>query len=231
MSPPRTNLTAYDYRYKDLQVQVFSGITNSSVSDNAGVLRTRGAEAEANWRVPGARGLGFHGAVAYNDAKFKDYVGQCFTAQTIAEGCNLVPNAAGVPTSQDFSGRRPPKAPVWAGRVGTSFEIPVSDGLIIALTGDMSFSSKYNYTDALRPDAIQKDFTRWDASIRLMSESRRWELALIGRNLTDKLIVTSANDFPSQAPSGTGTTTGVRPDINAVIDRPRQVYVQATVRF
>lgn len=226
------NVTAYDYTYKDLQVQVFSGVTNSSVSDNAGKLRTRGVEAEAIFKVSGLPGLTLNGNVAYNDAKFRNYVGQCYTGQTIGEGCNLVPNTiTNRFTSQDFGGRRPPKAPVFASRIGVNYETPVSSGLLLGLTGDMSYSSRYNYTDALRPDAVQDAFTRWDASLRVMPTSRNWELALIGRNLTDKLIVTTANDFPSQAVGPSGTASGIRPDINAVVDRPRQVYLQLTLRM
>ena len=176
--------------------------------------------------------LTLNGNVAYNDAKFKNYVGQCYTGQTIGEGCNLVRNTiTNRFTSQDFGGRRPPKAPVFASRIGVNYETPVSSGLLLGLTGDMSYSSNYNYTDALRPDAVQDAFTRWDASLRVMPASRNWELALIGRNLTDKLIVTTANDFPSQAVGPSGTATGIRPDINAVVDRPRQVYLQLTLRM
>lgn len=225
------NVTAYNYKYKDLQVQIFDAATLAQVASNAGALRTKGVEAEAALRVPGIAGLNLHGSLAYNDATFSGYVGPCFAGQTIVEGCSLISAPSGAFTSQDFEGRRAPKAPKWAGRLGASYETDVSGSLVLGLSADMSFSSSYNYTDALRDDAVQGSFTRYDAALRLMNSQRNLELALIGRNLTDELIITSANDFPGQSPSGTGTNTGVRTDLNAVVDRPRQVYVQLTYRY
>ncbi|MET0364466.1 MAG: TonB-dependent receptor [Sphingobium sp.] len=226
----RFNVTAYHYRYSDLQVQVFDAQTIASRVANAGSLTTDGVEVEANFRP---RGSGFetHASIAYNEAKFHNYIGSCFTGQTIAEGCNLTPGATGAFNNQNFDSRIAPKAPKWAGRVGASYETPLSGGIGIGFNGDMSFSSSYNFTDTLRPDGVQKAFARFDAGIRLFHENDGWEFAVIGRNLTNRYVVTTANDMPAQGASGTGTATGIRSDMNGIVDRPRSVFVQFTKKF
>ncbi|MFW6093526.1 MAG: TonB-dependent receptor [Pseudomonadota bacterium] len=221
------NATAYDFDYDELQNQIFDPVTLGQAVANVGTLRTRGLELESLWRVPGIDGLNLRADVAYNDAEYSDYVGTCYAGQTIAEGCNLVPGPNGAFTSQDFDGRTPPRAPEWSGRAGGTYSFPVSDGTWIEVTADLSYSDEYYFNDGLRPDMVQDSFSRLDASVRLMNDYEGWELALIGRNLTDELVVTSGNDVAAQdGVGGTGTASGVRADYTAVLERPRQVMLQ-----
>ncbi|MBA2933791.1 TonB-dependent receptor [Sphingomonas sp. CGMCC 1.13654] len=234
------NLTAYNYTYKDLQVQFFDPTTTGEVSGNAGKLVTRGVEAEFNYRVPGVRGLSFRGAGAYNQAKFHDYIGQCFSGQTIAEGCNLAPIAAPTATDpnavaytqQNYGGRTAPKAPHFAGRLGATLEVPVSaSGMRAVLNSDVSYTSRYNYSDALEPFAVQKAYTKIDASLALVAPNNRWTLSVIGRNLTNKLVVTTSNDIPFAGGTGTGTAAGVASDLDVYVENPREVFLELSVKF
>jgi outer membrane receptor protein involved in Fe transport len=227
------NVTLYNYKYSDLQVQFFNPLTLSQSVANAGALRVRGIESDFALRVPGIRGLNFHGAVAYNDAKYKGFIGQCYAGQTFDLGCDQFPNAAGVYNGQVFSGRTPPKAPKFGAQFGSSFEMPVSGDIRMTLAGDVTYSSKYNYTDTLRPDAVQGRFARIDASAAIGNEVQGWRLSLIGRNLTNRLVVSSANDMPFTGGTGTGSTTAasVLADMNAVVERGREVYLEARYRF
>lgn len=227
----RFNVTAYDYTYNDLQVQIFDAATVTQTVSNAGALNTRGVEVDISLRPRAFDGFEAHASIAYNRAIFKDYVGTCYTGQTIAEGCSLDPGPSGAFNNQNFDGRRAPKAPLWAGRVGASYTAPVSGDIQFGINTDAGFSSNYNFTDSLRPDAVQRSFVRWDAGIRLFDEQSGWEFALIGRNLTNKFVVTSANDMPAQGTGGTGTATGIRADLNTIVDRPRQVYLQFSKKF
>ena len=233
----RFNITLYNYKYKNLQVQIFDAATTASIVSNAGFLRTRGVEPELTFRPRDVPGLELHSSVAYNDAKLNNYRGSCYTGQTIADGCNIYAPGTVVVigvtpfNSQDYGGRQTPKAPKWAGRVGGSFETEITDSLGIGFNGDASFSSEYNYTDTLRSDGFQTGFVRWDAGARIFNRDRGWELAIIGRNLTNKYIVTTANDMPAQGTGGIGTTTGIRADLNGIVDRPRQIYLQASIKL
>ncbi len=226
------SITAYRYEYKDLQVQFFDPSTVSLTAGNAGKLRTQGVEADFNFRVPGVDGFSLRGAAAYNDAKFQDYVGQCYPGQTIALGCNLQP-AGGIFNAQDYDGRTPPKAPKFAGRAGFTYDVPVGDnGWSVRASSDVSYTSKYNFTDALRPDAIQNAYAKLDAALALNGPDDRWTLSLIGRNLTNKLVVTAANDIPFTGGTGGGTAgPGVTADMSAFVDNPREVFLELALRF
>lgn len=226
------SITAYRYTYDDLQVQYFDPISVSLTAGNAGRLRTQGIEADFNFRVPGIDGLSLRGAAALNDAEYQDYIGQCYPGQTIAQGCNLE-LAGGVYNAQDYGGRTPPKAPHFAGRLGATYDIPLSaSGMRLTLGGDVSHTSSYNYTDALRPDGVQSAYTKFDASVALHGPEDRWTVSLIGRNLSNKLIVTAANDIPYAGGSGTGTNgPGIVADMSAFIDNPREVFLEFALRF
>lgn len=226
------SITAYRYEYTDLQVQFFDPVTVSLTAGNAGKLRTQGVEADFNFRVPGIDGFSLRGAAAYNDAKYQDYIGQCYPGQTIAQGCNLQP-ARGVFNAQNYDNRTPPKAPRFAGRAGFTFERPVTDsGWSIRASSDVSYTSSYNFTDALRPDAIQRDYAKLDAALALSGPDERWTLSLIGRNLTNKLVVTAANDIPFTGGTGGGTAgPGVTADMSAFVDNPREVFVELALKF
>lgn len=224
------NVTAFQYTYKDLQVQTFDPQSVSLIADNAGKLRTRGIEGDFNWRVSAAPGLSLRGAVAYNEVQYMDYVGQCYSGQTIAQGCNrqLV---GGAYTAQDYNGRTPPKAPKFAGRLGASYERELSDSATLRLSGDVSRTAKYNFTDTLRPDGVQPGYTKIDASISVSGPDDRWTLALIGKNLTNELVVTSANDIPFAGGTGTGTNTGVLADMSAFVENPREILLELSLKF
>lgn len=226
------NVTAYRYEYSDLQVQFFDPVTISQVASNAGKLTTQGVEADFNYRLPGLEGLSFRGAAAFNDAKFSDYIGACYPGQTIALGCNLT-LANGVFNSQDYEDRTPPKAPRFAGRLGATFETALTDsGIDLRMTGDVGYTSKYNYSDALRPDAVQPAFTKVDASISVSGREQAWTLSLIGRNLTNELVITAANDIPFAGGTGAGTPgPGVTADMSAFIDNPREFFVELAIKF
>lgn len=229
--------TAYLYDYLDLQVQNFDPVTVGMTVDNAGTLRVQGVEADFNWR---SGGFTLRGAAAFNDAKYKNYVGECYGGQTAVAGCNLLPNdplnSSSDFTSQNYHGRTPPKAPRFAGRIGASYDMPLnSSGWSLNMSSDVSYSGKYNFTDTLRPDGVQNAYAKLDAALRLNAPDNRWSLALIGRNLTNKLVVTAANDIPSTGGTGTGSqvagTPGVLADMSAFIDNPREVFIEAAFKF
>jgi outer membrane receptor protein involved in Fe transport len=227
----RLNAAVYDYEYNDLQVQFFDPISTGQIVANAGALRTKGFELDYNFQPRGLDGLSLRGAYAYNQAKYRDFIGQCYGGQTPAGGCNIQPNTAGtVFNGQLYSGRIAPKAPKHAWQLGGSYEAPVG-AMTAGLSVDVNHSSNYNYTDTLIPEAVQSGFTRLDASLFLASGDDRWKVALIGRNLTDEIVVTSANEFPFTGGSGTGTAAGVKSDLNTIVERPREISLEVSVKF
>ncbi len=223
------NATAFYYKYTDLQVQTFDPVTIGQIVGNAGTLVTKGLEADFSWNLGG--GLSLNGAATYADVRYHDYIGSCFGGQTVAEGCNLNPNASGAFNGQNYEGRTPPKAPRFAGQFGAEYATPVGGDWELKLASSVNYTSSYNFTDTLRPDGVQKAFAKLNASLQVTSPDERLRFSLIGRNLTNKLVVTAANDIPSTGGTGTGTANGIRSDMSAFVDNPREIYIEVGIKF
>ena len=79
---------------------------------------------------------------------------------------------------------------------------------------------------------VQKGDAKLDAALALNGPDERWTLSVIGRNLTNKLVVTAANDIPFAGGTGTGTAgPGVTADMSAFVDNPREVFVELAFKF
>ncbi len=252
------NLTGYWYDYDGLQVSVFDTVARAFRLLNAAKARVRGVEAELHYRPEGVPGLSLHASLAYNDAKFRNFLSDCYAGQTVALGCNqqFVPTAnqasppagastvnglVGLYSAQDLSGQRLRKAPEFTANFGAYYETAVSSGWKMSLSADMQYSGSYNYGTNYQPIAFQDAFAKLDATFRLFSEDKRWELAVIGRNLTDKRSLingidrtgtggSKGNNLPSCTAAGQ-TGCSALADLIGTPTMPRTVAIQATFRY
>jgi len=203
------NATVFYYKYKDLQVSAFDGIASFFVR-NAATATTKGVELDARYEV--SRDFTINGALSYNDAKFSNYQGApCFLGQTAAEGC--------VSARQDLSGFALSRAPEFVASGGFNYEGDLSGAWRFGLSGEAKYSSSFRTQDDGTPWAVQGDFVKINAGVRVFTENM--EFALLGRNLTNEYTVSISNT----------KTAGQRGELWGVIDRPREVALQATYRF
>jgi iron complex outermembrane receptor protein len=227
------NATAYRYTFENLQVQELDTETTQFKIRNAGKARTTGVEMDVTWLVTDA--LSLRGAASYNDGHYVDFLVGCYSGQSIQAGCDRVLNAAnGRFTSQDRSGQPLLKAPKVTLRGGFSYEIPVSDGWSVIVTGDASYSDKFLLDEKASPGAVQKSFVLLDASARLLDVDNHWEFAVIGRNLTNEAIAFTGLGRPltggsSGLPAGTPGQTFS--DVTVGVQRGREIMFQLTYRF
>lgn len=222
----RANLALYDYVTRGLQVT--SVIVTNQVVSNAGKARTKGIEADMNWRTP-LTGLSLYGALAYSNARYGIFTTNCYRGQTIALGCNLVP-VSGAFSTQDLAGAPLVRAPDWTGSFGSSFDGPLNDHMKIGLSTDAQYSSSY-YTDTTQSaPSRQAGFWQVNAAARLHDPSDRWELAVIGTNLTNKYYASLSSDNPFSG-SAPGAATGVLADRVGTVSRGRQVLLRVTYAF
>ncbi|MDQ4420390.1 TonB-dependent receptor [Sphingobium sp. DEHP117] len=192
------NLAFYRYRYRGLQLSAIRQQNPNGqipiVTSNAGQATSYGADFDMAYRPAAVPGLSLNAAIIWNKGKYDqlESIG-CYDGQTIAQGCNLA-FANGRFTQQNLNGTPMVRAPEWSGNFGFSYEMPVGSGMKVTLSNNNQFSSKYVVIPAVgRPnnDQYQKGYFRTDATLALSSENDRWEIALIGRNLTDKLVASN----------------------------------------
>jgi iron complex outermembrane receptor protein len=194
------NLAAYSYRYKGLQVganevgqQPGPGGTTNRVfivrTLNAASAKVDGVDFDVSYQPPGAEGLTLRAAANYNKARYGRFDNApCGGGQTIAEGCNLLLDAAtGSYQAQDLSGRPLVRAPKWAGNVGFDWEAPVGGQMKLGIGGNANYTSRYSTILLDSPGFFQKGFVKFDANIALRGRDDAWELALIGTNLGNKI--------------------------------------------
>lgn len=230
------------YDYKNLQVTTYDATLIRYIINNAGKVKQRGFEIEGDFKVSSQ--LKLHGALAYVHNRLKNYTGQCYaytipaaSAQTAAapSGCSFVLNAnggrlltaAGTPVLQQVNDGRPPaRSPDWAGNGGFDFTAPIGSDLELGVTGDAFYSSSYYASENYSPASIQKAFWRFNASLRIGEPSGRWQISLIGRNLTNKFYKLYAADR-----TGGASLPLIPGEQRAVSARPREIAIQTSVRF
>ncbi|MDP3750004.1 MAG: TonB-dependent receptor [Phenylobacterium sp.] len=224
----RLDASLFDYKYEDLQVSAYDGVQLTVIIKNAASATVRGAEMNFKFQPPAVRGLTVDGGVAYTRARYDEFIGACYAGQTVAQGCNLIPSG-GRFTSRDLSGLQLPNAPDWSSNVSAAYAFTVREGLSLELNGGIRHQSSNNPAGDLAPGGRQKAVTFLDLGARLFAEDRAWELALIGRNITDEI---RAIGVTGQSVSGTtaGFATGTPADLVGFINRPIEVRLQLTVR-
>ena len=245
------DVAAFYYKYKGLQSGVVRlnplGISESLIV-NAGSATTKGIEWDANYLVPGVDGL----TVSFNGMWNKAWYGDlqnitCWDNQTIAAGCNTqLSPLTGRFTTQDLSGTNLPRAPRWQLNGGFDYERPVGGDMTLDFGVKAQYSGKYLAFPAdakVRPDMKQGSWTKLNARIALKGPEDRWEFALIGNNIANKLTAGSCSFaspkdgtlLPSFTPGAllTGSNTvglsGLA-QIQCRVDRGREIWLRATFR-
>lgn len=211
------NMTVYKYTFDGIQDSVFSAATTSFQIRNAD-SQTKGFDFDAMFHA--TDNLTLRANAGYNEAKYRSFTdAPCWTGQTVDEGCVDSGGSAGF--VQDLSGKTRPFAPKLSASFGVSWNQPVASGMSIGLTGDVIYTDSHQTQAARNPVSGQDSNTRFNASARLYSDDGRWEVALIGRNLSNEIYLAGSADKPG----------GVRGDVFGTIMRPRQLAIQTSMRF
>jgi len=208
------NANVFYTDYKDLQTSAFDGAIGFNVGN--GSAKLKGAEIEARWQATEA--LRLTGSLAYLDFEWDKYFGQCYFGLTaIASG----PNAGNC----DYKGYTNQLAPEWTGVVGAQYGIPVGSNLRLTIGADVVYSAEFLTSLTLDPATKQDAFTKVNARVALGGETQQWEVALIGRNLTDETVVGYSGDTPLAR-----NLFGAR-SYYGFVDPPRGVALEASYRF
>lgn len=213
------SVTLYNYAYTGLPLTsliALDGGRTTYVTQNAASTLSKGVELEATYRP--FRGLAIKGSATYNNANFEDFANaQCYTGQTVAQGC--VKEASGK-FVQNMSGKEVYRAPKKLFTFGGTYDFQLASSLKAGVNADLRRTDGYFSGLNLNPLSYQRGFTSYNAGARIGSLDERWSIAVIGRNLTNVHYATLALDKPG----GTG-------EVFAVAGEPRSVTLQFESRF
>ena len=210
------NLSIFRSNYKDLQQSVsqFTPTSAFITVANVGGLRTQGVEADLLWRPDDHFEFGSN--FAYLDAKYKNYANagcnalQAYEAQQAGQtGC-----------TQNLTGEAPPFAPSYSGNVRAGFKHPVGNSLKFTADVMLSVSGAYDVIGDKDPNTRQGAWQKFDLRVGIGDIDDGWNLAFVGKNLTDERVIGSATDIVASAGSYT-----------AQITRGRTLALQARYKF
>jgi outer membrane receptor protein involved in Fe transport len=207
------NAALFFTEYEDLQVSIFDGVLGFNVG-NAAKAETLGAELDGRWMV--TEWFTLSGSLAYLDFEFKDYPnGQCTQLQRIQTGQPLC----------DYDGKTNQYVAEWSGTLSGDVRFAIADSLEFRGTLDLIYSDDYNPSQNLDPIVAQDAYVKVNARLAVGANDGMWEVALVGRNLTDKEIITYANDVP--------LASNLTQSIGhyAFVERERSVAIQGIYRF
>jgi iron complex outermembrane recepter protein len=238
------NLAGYYYEIEGLQAGVteadsITGGLPVARTLNAGNGRSYGLDLEASYWPAAVEGLNIFALVNWNKTEFTDFdIVPCYGGQTIALGCDQQFNSAtGFFSAQDVSGTPFVRAPEWQATFGAAYEMPLAGGWNLTLSTENQFSSSYRTSLGLRDDYVQDSFVKIGGTIAVESPDERWQLALIGKNLTNEITTghcspsNFANSSFQQQITG-GTTSG--PDgldeLGCSGQRGRSIMVRLTFK-
>ncbi|NIJ09569.1 outer membrane receptor protein involved in Fe transport [Sphingomonas vulcanisoli] len=210
------NVSAFHSAYNNLQVSVFvpsSAGTPLSVVQNAASSISRGIELESKLAL--TRSLSVGTAMTFLDSHFKSFPAASPTAFQKVSGA----------TSQDLSGQPTAFAPKFAASFYAEFKHPITDALTLAFDASLLHQSKYFTTD--QDDSgfpgyvglAQKAYEKLDLRAALSTADDHWEIAVIAKNVTNALIITSATDSANPG------------SYFVNVDRPRSVVGQIRYKW
>jgi outer membrane receptor protein involved in Fe transport len=231
----RFNVAAYTFGYTNLQIDYFNAQQFAYVTYNAGEARSKGIETDFEFAPRPVPGLTLRGSLNYNLSRYRDFLAPCYSGQSIAEGCSLTsagvaPGAGVAATFQNLSGAPTAVAPKWTATAGVSYDTPVSDNMKFGASLDGRYSSSYIGSGFGDFRTGQPSYAVLDGSVRLGAENDRWELAVIGKNLTNHYYLIGGGTAPLTG-TGTGTAAAVPGDIIGYGAFPRTVRLQLTVKY
>jgi outer membrane receptor protein involved in Fe transport len=206
------NLAYYFTDFKDLQVSTFDGVLGFNVS-NAGAAEIQGAELDGRWKV--ADSLMLRGSLAWTDFEYKEFVGQCYVGQT--------PDAPD--QNCDYAGKTNIFVPDLAGSVALDWIVNLGATLQLTTTLETVYSGAYYPQATLDPATKQDSYAKFNARVALAPNEGNWEIALLGRNLTDETVTGYAADIPLAARTFGAASYG------SFVAPPRSLALQARFSF
>ena len=194
----RWNAAVYYYEIDDQQLTATGGAQNLNRLLNADKTEGKGFETDFEFLV--TENLRFNTNLSYNDTEIKD-------SDLRAEQCGSTPSCAGKDpvvgivdgpfgpvTSVSVDGNDLPRSPEWLFNVSMLYTLRLTTGQLYFNT-DWNFRTESNIFLYEAVEFVAEE--RWIGGLRAgwKNESESIDIAVVGRNITDEIVVDGALDF------------------------------------
>ena len=191
----RWNATIYSWEIDDQQLTATGGTGNTNEILNAD---TEGAGFETDLEAVLNDNLRLTLNASYNDTEIADSglltelcsaTPICTTKDPIVD---TFPGFFGTVNLVSVDGNPLPRAPEWIFNVILSYERPLENGTLYAVT-DWNYRSESNIFLYESVEFVSEE--RWLGGLRFGYRTENWDFSLVGRNITDEIIAEGALDF------------------------------------
>lgn len=209
------NVAVFYNKFSDLQVSSFT--ETGFVVGNAAESTSQGIEAEGRWQA--TQNLTLSLSMAYLNSEYDDFKdANCSGEQKRAD--NPSPGCDPITESQDLTGKDTPHAPEWAGTFIADYIHPVGDSLEFRANVDVIYSDEFYLEQSLDSNLVQESYFLVNGRVALARADNVWEVALVGKNLTDEI----KSDYGAGIPLFTGAYF-------RSVNPPRTIAIEAAYRF
>jgi outer membrane receptor protein involved in Fe transport len=210
----RFDAVGYRYNYNGLQVTTLVPPTYTPNIKNAAAARTYGIETNATWLA--MERLSFNGYFSWNHARYTSFPNaQCWSGQTPATGC--------VNNVQDLTGRPLQRAPNITFKLGTDYKADLPGGYVADLSLSGAYTSSMLTATDYSPGGPQSAYWLLNAAIHVTPENNKFEVSLVGRNLT--------NSFYRLDTHSSGISVPYQNQYNGFYNRPREIVLELQYNF
>jgi iron complex outermembrane recepter protein len=204
------NLAVFQTEFENLQASIFSGGTTFEVQ-NAAKATSRGIEIDGRWRA--TEKLTVTGSVGWVDFEFDEFTSQACTNDQFAAARQNAFDAAGTDFDKalvslgykagtcasqgvnDLSGETSAHTPELSANLAFNYIAQLGDFELVSNL-DANYTDETYRQDDLDPISLMESNVKVNASFTFGPQDGDWDIALIGKNLTDEASFTFINDVP-----------------------------------
>lgn len=183
------NLTTaiFHMEFDNLQTSSYDG--TRFIIGNAASAEVDGVEVELTWQATDYLRLQAMGA--YIDASYDDYTeGQCPVGDG---GVQVDPDC--VDGQADLGGETLERSPEWEGNLLAFWSSPLTSTINLVGNASVHYSDEYFVRVDYAPKGKQDSFYTYDARVGLAAADDTWEVAVIGKNLSDEYTIQHAYEI------------------------------------
>ncbi|WNC66862.1 TonB-dependent receptor [Thalassotalea nanhaiensis] len=188
----KLNVAVFNTKFDDMQTTQFTGGTTFVVA-NAAEATSQGLELDLVWNL--TEDWTLFSNFGYIDFEFDSYENAGCTAMQIVNGGYANGAACSADGGNDLSGKTNQDVPEITAMLGLEYATNLGEFELISRV-NLSHSDEYYAAADLDESSKVDAFTLVDASIKLVSPDGDWDVAFIGRNLSDEEYFYYHNDTP-----------------------------------
>lgn len=214
------NATAFFTKFDNLQISIFDGILGFNVG-NAASSEVKGIELDGRWAL--TDNVRLTGGAALTDFEFTDFRnGQCYGTQALDN-----PNDPRLQSNGlcDYTGLKNNLVSDFSGNLALDFDAPIAEDYELTGLLALNYVSAYNASQTQDPKGVQDGVARFNARLGFGPQDGPWELAVLGKNLTNEIV----KQYNGDTPLG-GSTFGANSNYT-FYSQGRTVAVQGSLKF